>query len=160
MGRYRPKRRAIRKHRSYTTEEAGRALGVAKGSVRRWMKAGLPHLADQRPFLILGADLIAFLAERDRPKRRCALHELFCFRCHEAKSAAAGMIDFTPYTTKVGTISGLCDTCETLMHKKFSTSKLGLLCLVADVSFPQGDPRIDIITNAGCNDHLEKEELT
>lgn len=160
MGRHRLNRRAIRKHRNYTTEEAARALGVAKGSVRRWMKAGLLHLVDQRPFLILGRDLIDFLAERDKPKRRCALHELFCFRCHEPKSAAAGMIDFTHFTTKVGTISGLCETCETMMHKKFSTSKLALLCQIADVSFPQGDPRLGNSGNPGSSDHLDKEGLT
>ncbi|MBW6422019.1 helix-turn-helix domain-containing protein [Rhizobium sp. XQZ8] len=94
----RPIRRAIKQHYSYTTEEAALVLGVAKGSVRRWLKAGLPHLADQRPFLILGSDLRAFLDKRDKPKQRCGLHEFYCFRCREPKPAAGGLIDYTPRT--------------------------------------------------------------
>jgi hypothetical protein len=72
---------------------------------------GLPHLSDQRPFLILGPDLIDFRAKRDQPKRRCGVQELFCFRCREPKTAAGGMIDFTPQTTGSGTISALWETC-------------------------------------------------
>lgn len=160
MGRHRPNRRAIRKHRSYTIEEAARTLSVSKGSVRRWLKDGLPHLADQRPFLILGDVLIDFLAGRDKAKRRCATHELFCFRCREPKAAAAGMIDFAPHTAAVGTISALCETCETMMHKKFSVPKLGLLCQKAEVSFPRGDPRIGDRGNPRLIDHLERIATT
>ena len=77
----RPNRRAIKQHYSYTSEEAARVLGVSKGTVRRWMKDGLPCLTDQRPFLILGTDLRDFLKYRNRPRQTCQLNECFCFRC-------------------------------------------------------------------------------
>tara|TARA_R110002020_G_scaffold126738_4_gene284598 strand:- start:8912 stop:9394 length:483 start_codon:yes stop_codon:yes gene_type:complete len=153
----RPNRRAIKQHYSYTTEEAANVLGVAKGSVRRWLKAGLPYLADQRPFLILGGDLRAFLDKRDKPKQRCGLHEFYCFRCREPKAAAGGLIDYTPRTALSGHLSAICEDCETIMHKNFSASKLALLERQAAVSFPQGHPRLNEMGNHRCNDHFEKE---
>ncbi|WP_377291528.1 helix-turn-helix domain-containing protein [Rhizobium sp. SG2393] len=153
----RPNRRAIKQHFSYTTEEAALLLGVAKGSVRRWLKSGLPHMADQRPFLILGGDLRDFLDKRGRTKQRCALHEFYCFRCREPKAAAGGMIDYTPHTALSGQLSAICQTCETIMHRSFSASKLALLERQAAVSFPKGDPRLNEMGNASRNDHLGKE---
>jgi DeoR/GlpR family transcriptional regulator of sugar metabolism len=38
----RPTGQRIKIHRSYDVTEAARALGVAKGTVRRWLKDGLP----------------------------------------------------------------------------------------------------------------------
>jgi DNA-directed RNA polymerase specialized sigma24 family protein len=38
----RPTGQRIKTHRSYDVTEAARALGVAKGTVRRWLKDGLP----------------------------------------------------------------------------------------------------------------------
>ncbi|MGM5057772.1 helix-turn-helix domain-containing protein [Rhizobium sp. 814_E9_N1_1] len=152
----RPNRRAIKRHYSYTVEEAAKVLGVAKGSVRRWLKAGLQHIADQRPFLILGGDLRDFLAKRDKPKQRCALHEFFCFRCREPRPAAGGLIDYTPRTALSGQLSAICEACETITHKNFSASKLPLLERQAAVSFPQGHPRLNEMGNPRCNDHFEK----
>lgn len=157
MARRRPNRRAIKQHYSYTTEEAAAALGIAKGSVRRWLKAGLPHLADQRPFLILGSDLRDFLEKRDKPKQRCRLHEFFCFRCREPKAAAGGLIDYVARTALSGQLSAICEACETIMHKNVSASKLALLERQAAVSFPQGDPRLSEMSNVSCNDHFSKD---
>jgi hypothetical protein len=33
--------RGIKLHRNYTVDEAARALGCSKGTVRRWLKIGL-----------------------------------------------------------------------------------------------------------------------
>ena len=142
MAQRRPNRRAIKMHYSYTSEEAARTLGVSKGTVRRWLKQGLPHIADQRPFLILGSDLRDFLDYRTTPKQQCELHECFCFSCQEPKAAAGGMVDYIPRKALSGRISALCEDCGTIMHKAFSAAKLPFLVRLADVSFPQGQPRI------------------
>jgi hypothetical protein len=124
MAARRPNRRAIKQHYSYTFEEAARVLGVSKGTVRRWMKDGLPCITDQRPFLILGADLRNFLDRRNRSTQTCRLHECFCFRCRKPKAPAAGMVDYTSRTTVSGKISAICEECGTLMHKAFSAANL------------------------------------
>lgn len=43
----------VKVHRSYTVDEAARLLGVTKGTIRRWIGAGLPAITDRKPFLIL-----------------------------------------------------------------------------------------------------------
>ena len=48
----RPSHRALRAARSYTLEEAAKALGVSQGTIRNWVKKGLPIMNDQRPYLI------------------------------------------------------------------------------------------------------------
>tara|TARA_R110000744_G_scaffold185949_3_gene305341 strand:- start:405 stop:887 length:483 start_codon:yes stop_codon:yes gene_type:complete len=159
MASRRPNRRAIKQHFNYTTEEAARTLGISKGTVRRWLKDGLPYIADQRPFLILGADLREFLNNRKKPKQKCELHQCFCFRCQEPKAAAGGMIDYSPRTVLRGHISANCEDCGTIMHKAFSAAKLPLLERQAEVSFPQGQSRLSDMTKPRGNDHFNKEPL-
>ena len=142
MARRRPNRRAIKLHYSYTVEEAARTLGVCKGTVRRWLQKGLPHLSDQRPFLILGADLRDFLDQRKRPKQKCELHQCRCFSCQVPKVPAGGMIDYIPRNSLSGQIRAICADCGTMMFKNFSAAKLPQLKRLAEVSFPQGQPRL------------------
>lgn len=52
--------RLIKLHRPYSVEEAARALGVHKNSVRGWIKDGLPTVDHSRPLLILGQELRAY----------------------------------------------------------------------------------------------------
>ena len=153
----RPNRRAIKLHYSYTTEEAARSLGVSKGTVRRWLKDGLPHICDQRPFLILGPDLRDFLDSRAKTKRSCQLHQCFCFRCQEPRAAACGMVDYIPRTALSGQISAICEDCGTIMHKAFSATNLHLLKHLADVSYPQGQPCLSDRAKPRENDHFRKE---
>jgi hypothetical protein len=143
VGRHRPDRRAVKRYFSYTVEEAAHAVGVETGSVRRWMKTGLPYLDDQRPFLILGKDLREYLAARTKPKQRCKLNEFFCFHCRAPKPAGGSMIDYTARTIKSGQLSAICEACDTIMYKNFSASKLADLSQQAEVSFPQGDPHLN-----------------
>tara|TARA_R110002020_G_scaffold198830_9_gene400161 strand:+ start:39887 stop:40369 length:483 start_codon:yes stop_codon:yes gene_type:complete len=159
MARHRPNRRAIKLHYNFTSEEAARELGVSKGTVLRWLKDGLPHLAEQRPYLILGADLRDFLQKRNKPKQHCELHQCFCFRCQEPKAAAGGMVDYIPRTALSGQISAICTDCGTIMNKAFSAAKLPLLERQAEVSFPQGQPRLIDRGKPRGNDHFNKEPL-
>ena len=72
--------RGFNVHRAYTVDAVARALGIAKVTVRRWLKAGLPALTDQKPALILGSDLADFLASRKRPRQVCQSYESFVTR--------------------------------------------------------------------------------
>lgn len=82
--------RTVRKHLNYTVEEVADVVDVAKGTVRRWMKSGLPARTDKRPALILGCDLIAFLNASKPKRRRCAVEESFCFWCRRPCKPAFG----------------------------------------------------------------------
>lgn len=157
MARHRPNWRAIKMHRSYTVEEAALVLNVAKGTMRRWLKDGLPAITDKKPLLILGPDLKDYLAGRVKPKHRCQLDQLFCFRCREPRSAAGSLMDYVPATVKSGHLSAICEECDAIMNKAFSAAKLPALMRLADVSFPQGQPSLIDMANPRGNDHLQKE---
>jgi hypothetical protein len=120
-------RSGIRLHRNYTVAEAARALGASRLTVRRWIKQGLSVVADKKPALILGPDLIDFLADRKPPKVRCAPHELFCFSCRQPKAPAFGELELRPSGRAGGNLRALCETCATVMHKRVSPTTLAAI---------------------------------
>ena len=126
--------RAVKLHRNYTVDDVARSLGYSKGTVRRWLTAGLPALADRKPLLILGGDLIDFLQSRSKPPRRCGLDECFCFRCRAPRKAAGGMADLILITATSGNLRALCDECGTVMHKRVARRQWDTLKAILDVS--------------------------
>ncbi|WP_370195632.1 MULTISPECIES: helix-turn-helix domain-containing protein [Aurantimonas] len=147
--------RAIKKHRTYTVDEAARVLTVAKGTVRRWLKIGLPALTDQRPALILGCDLIDFLADRRPERRTCRLHQGFCFSCREPRDPAFGEVEVRPKTHATVMMRALCETCATVMHKPVSGARIPELCRLVTVSFVQAEERIGESHYPCPNDDME-----
>lgn len=124
-------------------DEAARALGVAKGTVARWLKSGnLPALTDQRPYLILGKDLADFLKRRKATKQECRLQECYCFTCRTPREAALGMADLVVTSAKTGNLSALCGTCGGMMHKRVSLPRTPELRALLDLTIRQASPRI------------------
>ena len=157
MARKRRGGRGIKIHRSYTVDEISRALGVAKGTVRRWLKSGLPSLADQRPALILGSDLTEFLKNQAKPKQKCRIDECFCFSCRAPKRPAFGETEYIAMTPTTGNLRALCETCSTIMHKRISRANLETLREILDVTIMQADERISDSDKPCLNDHFKKE---
>jgi excisionase family DNA binding protein len=136
-------RRAIKIHRNYTMEEAATALGIAKGTVGRWIKSGdLPAIVDHRPHLILGRDLAEFLKGRSVKKQKCRLHECHCFSCRAPREAAALMADFWTTNAKIGHMQALCATCGGLMNKRVSLAQIGALQGLLHLTIIQAPSRI------------------
>lgn len=104
-------------HRSYKVEEAALALGACKETVRRWIKGGLPIIADRRPALIRGEDLIAFLWARRAPKSRCAPCECYCVKCRAPRfpRLQTGEIAISAFGRPF--LRGSCCACGTRMNK-------------------------------------------
>jgi hypothetical protein len=104
-------------HRSYSVEEVARTLGVHKGSVRNWIKAGLPTVHETRPVLILGIELRGWLEKRRKAaKRPCPPGTIYCFKCRDPRPPALGMVEYAPMNAKSGMLKALCGECGTLMH--------------------------------------------
>jgi excisionase family DNA binding protein len=159
-GRKKVNRHAIKRHRNYSVEEAARVLGVAKGTVRRWIKGDLPAITDRKPILILGEDLSDYLKARARPKSRCGPGECYCFKCRAPRPAAEGMADFIPQTSTGGNLRALCGTCGTLMHRQVSNNQLKAFSSILDVSVMQAPAHIRECPGPCLNDHFEKESKT
>lgn len=153
-----PRRRSIKIHRTYTVEEAARATGSAKGTVRRWIKSGaLPALTDQKPTLILGGDLYDYLKSRASSGPKLQLHECYCLKCRAARSPAEGVADYVPLTNSTGNLRARCCTCTTLMHKAVSLATLGALAGVLAVTVRQATKHITDTIKPSLDDHLAQE---
>lgn len=121
----RPNPRSIKAARTYTVEEAAQALEVSIGTVRSWVKSGLPLMRSRRPFLILGEALRDFL--EDRAKRsKVPLHpdQLYCFTCKAGRTPMGLMVDCVPQTPKTARLLGLCDVCGGTCNRMISRSKI------------------------------------
>ncbi len=134
--------RGISRHRSYTVHEVALALGVSRGTVGRWLNAGLPAIKDRKPYLILGEELIAFRGQRKAQKQTCALVECFCFRCRKPRAADGNLADLRIANGKTGNLQMLCVCCGNVMHKRVSLARLPELQARLDVSIRQAALRI------------------
>ena len=145
-------------HRSYTVEEVADLYGVFKGTVRSWIKSGLPALDDKRPMLILGKDLAAFhLARRTKNKQKCQPGEVYCVRCRAPKTPAGNMIEYISITETIGNIQAICPTCESLMNRRVSIAKLEQVLGNLDISLPQALQRLIDSHQPSVNSDLIKE---
>lgn len=151
---------AVKIHHNYTVDEVARALGVAKGTVRRWAKSGLPALTDQKPYLILGYELVAFLKAGRPTKQRCQLDECFCFTCRTPRKAALGMADLKPVNSRSGNLRALCAVCSTVMCKQVPLTKLSALRATLEVTIVQGGEPIGERVEPSANVHLPREPET
>jgi excisionase family DNA binding protein len=111
--------RRIKSKYSYTVEEAARALGVHRSTVRNWVRTGaLPAMTGSRPHLILGSVLVEYLKRRRvAQKRKCGPGELYCLKCRVPRKPVAELIEHRPMTSGRSRIVAICSTCERLMNR-------------------------------------------
>jgi hypothetical protein len=123
----RPNYRLAKIHRSYTVAEVASLMGVHRHTVRNWLKAGLPTTDQQRPVLVQGQALAAFLKVRQlRNRRPCASGELYCMRCRAPKRPAGGMVEYKAIGLTLGNLLGICPDCEALMNRRVSVGGLDI----------------------------------
>jgi excisionase family DNA binding protein len=136
--------RRVKLHYSYTIDEAARALGAHKHTVRAWTVAGgLPLVRRQRPVLIAGSALRDFLsARRARSKVELGPGQIYCLSCRSPKTPAGLMADYKPLTAYTGNLAGLCPDCDRLIHRVVSLSKIDVVRGNLDIAFPQALERI------------------
>ena len=146
-------------HRSYTVEEAASLYDVFKGTVRNWIKAGLPTLNDKRPMLILGSDLAAFhLARRTRNKQKCKPGEMYCFKCRIPKSPDSNEVEFKAITEKIGNLIGICPACYSIMNRRVNIAKLNQVRGEMDFTIPLALQHIVESNQPSVNSDLKQEQ--
>ncbi len=150
----RPDVRRIKSKRAYTVDEAARTCGVGKQTVRRWVDSGLPAIKDQKPYLILGSDLQAFLKSRHRPKTKCADDQMYCLKCRDPRLVAERMADFIPMSETGGNLCGLCATCGTVMYRRCSFRQLGRFGEQWCITILQAPPHLIERAKACLDDNL------
>ncbi len=112
---------SIKSARCYTMAEASECLGVSLSTIRNYEKGGLPVLRAERPFLIQGAELKAWLAaRRQRAKQPLKAEQMFCLRCKAPQTPLGGMVDCTALSSGKLQLTGLCPTCGGVIHRAAS----------------------------------------
>lgn len=135
----RPNPRAIKAARTYTVEEAANALGVTTGTVRTWVKSGLPIMRSQRPFLILGDDLRSFLKAREAAaKIPRQPDQLCCFTCKAGRTPMGLLVDCIPQTPKTARLMGLCEVCGGTCNLIISRSMIDHFSQIFSVAIKEG----------------------
>lgn len=118
-------------------------MGVHRNTVRQWIKRGLPTCDDQRPALILGRDLRAFLeAQRRSRKRPCRPGEIYCCRCREPRRPLGGFVEYQADTATLGTLVGMCGECEAMLYRRVNPARLAEVCGDLEVLPTEASKRI------------------
>jgi len=133
MANYNPN--LVKIHRNYTMEEVASLFAIHKNTVRQWVKADLPCMDDQKPYLILGADLKQFLQDRRaKKKQRCNVDEIYCLRCKSPQIPAENFVEYLPSSDTKGRITGFCPSCDGIINKYVSYAKLDTYIAIFEVS--------------------------
>mgnify|MGYP001039076754 CR=1 FL=1 len=144
-------------HRSYTVEEIAEFFSVHKNTVRAWLKSGLPVCDDRKPMLILGADLRAFLQDKNsKRKQKCKAWEMYCVRCRKPQTPMGGMVDYVAENDTRGRLTGLCPECEGGLNKYINLSAVEALGGKLDVALPRALNHLNKIDNPLLNSDFNK----
>lgn len=116
---------AVKAVLTYEISEAAAALNKSPATIRSWIKDGLPVMASQKPYLLLGADIRSYLQSKSRDaKSPLEETELFCPACktgHEPVDMRVTQQSFSPKTTL---LKGTCSQCSATATRIVSTPKL------------------------------------
>ena len=117
--------RRVRASRCYTALEVAELLGVALGTVRAWIRSGLPCLSDARPFLIPGDELKAWLNKRRAKNRqKCLPNQMYCLGCRAPREPSAESVCIALRNAKTTTATGCCPVCGSTMNRAGSAAKI------------------------------------
>ncbi len=115
----------LKSNRAYTVREAAEIVGVTPPTVLGWIRQGLHALRDEKPFLILGCELKAFLAKtKANRKQPLGVGELYCLRCKTGTPPALAMVEYAPISPRHGRLHAFCAVCEGPSNRIVSAASL------------------------------------
>lgn len=117
--------RRIRQHLSYSLLDIAELFSLHKNAVRNWLREGLPTIDRQKPYLVHGSELKAFLERRQaRRKAKCQPDEFYCLRCRAPRQAWGGLVDALQLSAIRYNLTALCSVCEGSLYRLISTRQL------------------------------------
>ena len=129
----------VKTNYSYTVSELAECLGMHRNTVRHWQRKGLDPIDDRRPYLFKGEEVRAFLRERRASRKRpCAPGTIFCVSCREQRRPAMGMVDYIPLRAASGNLRGICEVCETVIHRQIRFADLQAKMPGCEVKIAEG----------------------
>lgn len=121
---------------TYYASELATKLRINIGTVRRWCMQGLAPIDRKRPFLFLGADVIAFLKARAVPRIKLAAGQFYCVPCRSARESVDSIVRLKPRTATCVTFTGTCPACGHGLNRHVTIAeiaeKLGQATIAAE----------------------------
>lgn len=103
-----------------------------------WHKAGLEPIDSRRPIVFHGSVVREFLKDRNAKRRQpCGPGKLYCLRCREPRAPALKLVEYVPLSARTGNLKALCETCETVMHRKVRRADVAAAMPGLDVQFAE-----------------------
>ena len=161
MATRRAKAKGLRQHRSYSVEEAARAMSVCTGTVRRWIKTGTIIPIDQnRPTLLSGFDLVAISKPQKGQKVKSQQNEAFCFSCRAIRPMAFNEAEIASANHSGANLRALCSVCAGVMHKRVSLKAFPALASVLSISGTQAHLHLINTNQPRINDDFKDHPCT
>ena len=115
---------AVKSALAYEVSEAANALGVSVGTIRNWVKDGLPIMASKKPYLISGAELRDYLRNKSlAAKRPLEADELNCLACRAGRKPRLMAVFCVPNTAKTSRLVGECEHCGGAANRFISNAR-------------------------------------
>ena len=119
--------RKIRTTSTYSFKEIASLFNYSIGSIRRWKAQGLPIMTNTKPMLVHGAELKAWLDDRQKARKRpCEPEEFYCFagNCRTQRRPKIGSVRIRKSNQIVGTIEARCEACGSKIRKGYAMTNL------------------------------------
>lgn len=148
--------RLVKRKHVYDFKEIARLFNVHVCTVRRWHKKGLKVLDEnQRPYLVLGKELISFI-KKQKAKRRISLSvgEFMCTKCGKARRSKNDLIKISFRESKFSTtnrkadIVGVCEQCKRKLNLFSSENKIKEMLNKEQIELAHGERLSCSTTNA------------
>jgi len=136
----------VKRNHCYDFKEIKNLFHIDISTVRRWHRNGLKVLDEhQRPYLVLGKDLIHFLKKRKAERKtKLLVGEFNCFRCQRARRSKNDEIlivmsdaEFSAGNRKAD-IVGLCEIDGLKIHLFSSERKITEMINEGQILLPHG----------------------
>lgn len=116
--------RLIRLSRSYKVYEMADLFGVSRGTVRNWIKSGLPTIDEHKHFMVHGMVLKKWLDEKQQARKRpIKPDEFYCLTCQLPRKPEHGSVTLTK-RAKTVTLKGVCPVCGSPIFRFGSIKKI------------------------------------
>ena len=149
--------RKIRLSKCYTVQECADLLAVSIGTIRAWIRSGLPTLEGGKSIQIAGDVLKSWLKKRKAArKRKCQTNEIYCCSCKEPRKAKIGTVVIVPRNSKTLFIRANCADCNAKMNQAGSLAKLSEIRAAFGLE-TLAQVNLERCENPNVNQHLEKE---
>lgn len=131
----------IKTLRNYTIQEAAAVAAVSDRTIRAWIKQGLPAMVDERPTLVRGDALVAFIKGRRKARKTpMGQDQFYCLKCRAARKPAGLLVD-CKLEDQRARLSAICEVCDTIMHKPIAQERVAALSAVFDLKL-SGGPKL------------------